>query len=75
MLHSNRREISGKGLKDPLFTNTTFSNMGKKDPNAPKHSMTAYTFYMVERRPQLKAQFPDWPFGEFDKTIGAEAGR
>jgi hypothetical protein len=59
-------------LKDPLFTNTTFSNMGKKDPNAPKHSMTAYTFYMVERRPQLKAQFPDWPFGEFGKTIGAE---
>ena len=46
--------------------------MGKKDPNAPKHSMTAYTFYMVERRPQLKAQFPDWPFGEFGKTIGAQ---
>ena len=45
--------------------------MVKKDPSAPKRGQTAYTFYMVERRPQLKAQFPHWPFGEFGKTIGA----
>ena len=46
--------------------------MAKKDKNAPKRAGTAYTFYMVERRPQLVAQFPDWPFGQFGKTIGAD---
>ena len=56
----------------PNIPNIPKPNVVKKDPNAPKKAMTAYTFYMVERRPQLKAQFPDWPFGEFGKTIGAD---
>ena len=44
----------------------------KKDPNAPKRACTAFMFYSIERRPQLKAENPDWSFGEFGKAIGAE---
>ena len=46
--------------------------MGKKDPNAPKHPLTAFMFYSTQRRPQLKEQNPHWKFGEFGKAIGAE---
>eukprot|EP01050_Picozoa_sp_SAG11_P025665 SAG11_NODE_5870_length_1444_cov_1.449814_1_plen_163_part_00 len=44
----------------------------KKDPNAPKRAMTAFMFYSIERRPQLKEEHPDWAFGEFGKQIGME---
>ena len=47
----------------------------KKDPNAPKRGMSAFMFYSCDRRPQLKSQNPDWPFGEFAKAIGAEWGQ
>ena len=47
----------------------------KKDPNAPKRGMSAFMFYSVDRRPQLKTQNPDWGFGEFGKAIGAEWGQ
>lgn len=44
----------------------------KKDPNKPKGAISAYCFYMQKRRPQLTAQYPDWEFSQFGKTIGSE---
>ena len=44
----------------------------KKDPNAPKGACTAFMFFSIGRRPQLKVENPDWAFGEFGKQIGAE---
>ena len=46
-----------------------------KDPNAPKKNMSAYMFFSNKRRPELKAQHPEWGFGQFGKTIGAEWAR
>ena len=46
--------------------------MTKKDPNAPKRSLTAFMFYSSKRRPELKEENPDWGFGQFGKAIGAE---
>lgn len=44
----------------------------KKDPNAPKRALTPYVFYLAKRRPELTSLHPDWGFGQFGKTIGAE---
>eukprot|EP01052_Picozoa_sp_SAG31_P034242 SAG31_NODE_3973_length_3702_cov_3.586848_4_plen_150_part_00 len=44
----------------------------KKDPNAPKRACSAFMFYSIERRPQLKDEHPDWSFGAFGKQIGTE---
>ena len=38
----------------------------------PPRACTAFMFYSIERRPHLKAENPDWSFGEFGKAIGAE---
>eukprot|EP01047_Picozoa_sp_COSAG01_P102310 COSAG01_NODE_31922_length_589_cov_0.948980_1_plen_138_part_01 len=43
-----------------------------KDKNAPKRGMSAYMCFSNKRRPELVLQHPDWAFGEFGKTIGAE---
>lgn len=34
--------------------------------------MTPYLIYLSARRPDLTQKHPDWPFGQFAKTIGAE---
>ena len=44
----------------------------KKDPNAPKRACSAFMFYSIERRPQLKVENPDWAFGEYGKQIRSE---
>mmetsp|Transcript_4997 Transcript_4997/g.6303 ORF Transcript_4997/g.6303 Transcript_4997/m.6303 type:complete len:140 (-) Transcript_4997:176-595(-) len=44
----------------------------KKDPAAPKRGMSSYMFFSNDRRPELKADKPDLPFGEYAKIIGEE---
>lgn len=44
----------------------------KKDPNAPKRAMSSYMFFSNERRPTLKEEQPDLPFGDYAKLIGEE---
>jgi hypothetical protein len=43
-----------------------------KDKNAPKRGMSGFMFFSNARRPELKAENPEWAFGEFGKAIGAE---
>lgn len=45
---------------------------GRKDPDAPKRPLSAFMFYGIDRRPKLKEEQPDMPFGEIGKTLGAE---
>lgn len=47
-------------------------NKPKRDPNRPKRNMSAFMFYSQFRRPQLKAEDADRPFGEYAKIIGEE---
>ena len=44
----------------------------KKDANAPKKAMTAYFFYLQERRPELKKEKPDLGHLEIVAHMGAE---
>ena len=32
-------------------------------------------YYSTKRRPELKEQHPDWPFGDYAMAIGAEWGQ
>lgn len=42
----------------------------KKDPNAPKRSITSYLAFSNEMRPKIKAENPALTFGELGKKIG-----
>jgi structure-specific recognition protein 1 len=44
----------------------------KKDPNAPKRALTSYILYGNAVRAQLKAENPDFSFGELNKRIAAD---
>lgn len=56
----------------PQPPNTSPPYVMPKDKNAPKRGMSAYMCFSNKRRPELVLQHPEWAFGEFGKTIGAE---
>ncbi|MEE6487759.1 hypothetical protein FKM82_015018 [Ascaphus truei] len=41
-------------------------------PNGPKAPVTGYVRFLNERREQIRAQYPDLPFPEITKMLGAE---
>uniref|UniRef100_A0A6V3KBS6 HMG box domain-containing protein n=2 Tax=Lotharella globosa TaxID=91324 RepID=A0A6V3KBS6_9EUKA len=41
-----------------------------RDPNAPKRASNAYMIFCKSRRPRLKAEFPDLPFGKIGAKLG-----
>merc|ERR1711990_388340 len=47
-------------------------NMGgkKKDPNAPKRPMSAYFFFLGDKRAEVKAANPEYKIGDIGKAIG-----
>ncbi|CAG0915367.1 unnamed protein product [Notodromas monacha] len=42
----------------------------KKDPNAPKRSMSAFFWFCDEERPKVRKENPGWPVGEVAKELG-----
>ncbi|CCK71495.1 high-mobility group nucleosome-binding protein KNAG_0H00800 [Huiozyma naganishii CBS 8797] len=42
----------------------------KKDPNAPKRSMSAYMFFANENRDIVKSENPNATFGQLGKLLG-----
>ncbi|XP_056133752.1 SWI/SNF-related matrix-associated actin-dependent regulator of chromatin subfamily E member 1-related isoform X2 [Lampris incognitus] len=44
-------------------------------PNGPKAPVTGYVRFLNERREQMRAQYPDLPFPEITKRLGAEWSR
>lgn len=42
----------------------------KKDPNAPKKSLTAFMFFSSEARKKIKEENPDMSFGDIGKKCG-----
>lgn len=43
----------------------------KRDPNAPKHSISAYMIFYRDVRSSVKEEFPEATFAEISKHIGA----
>ena len=41
----------------------------KKDPNAPKRSMSSYFLFSIDARPKIKAENPNASFGEIARMI------
>ena len=41
-------------------------------PNGPKAPVTGYVRFLNERREQIRAKYPDLPFPEITKRLGAE---
>jgi hypothetical protein len=44
----------------------------KKDPNAPKHPMSAFLFYLSAMRKKYTEKYPDYGVGMISKVIAAE---
>ncbi|GHJ84630.1 hypothetical protein NliqN6_1032 [Naganishia liquefaciens] len=44
----------------------------KKDPNAPKRAMSAFMFYSMAQRDNVKNANPDLSFGEIGKQLGEQ---
>jgi len=44
----------------------------KRNPNAPKHPISAYLFFVAESRSRLSKESPSMPFGDMAKKIGAQ---
>ncbi|GJN93760.1 hypothetical protein Rhopal_006817-T1 [Rhodotorula paludigena] len=44
----------------------------KKDPNAPKRSLSAYMHFSQDQRATVKEENPDVTFGEIGKILGAK---
>ncbi|CAN6631340.1 non-histone chromosomal protein 6A [Trichomonascus vanleenenianus] len=42
----------------------------KKDPNAPKRSLSAYMFFANEQRDNVRAENPNITFGQVGKILG-----
>merc|ERR1711972_361820 len=42
----------------------------KKDPNAPKRPLSAYFFFMGEKRPEVTAANPEYKIGDIGKALG-----
>ena len=45
---------------------------GSKDPNAPKRGMSAFMFFSNAMRSKIKAENPDFAFGDIAKEIGKQ---
>merc|ERR1719447_2373129 len=41
-----------------------------KDPNAPKRPITAYFFFAADKRPEIRAQHPEYTITEVASQIG-----
>jgi len=41
-----------------------------KDPNMPKRNKSAYFFFCDEKRPEMKAKYPDYKVTELAKKLG-----
>lgn len=54
-------EPGGKGKKG--------AKKQKKDPNAPKRSMSAYFLYSIDARPKVKDENPEASFGDIARLI------
>jgi structure-specific recognition protein 1 len=65
----NSSGVSGKRLHEIIRSKKSKQN--KKDPNAPKKAMTAYTIFSAAKRNGLKETQPELSFGE----LGAELGK
>jgi HMG (high mobility group) box len=44
----------------------------KKKAGGPKHALTAYTFYSMAIRPEVKTAHPEAEFGDISKIIGEQ---
>lgn len=42
----------------------------KKDPNAPKRSLSAYMFFASDTRESVRSENPDITFGQIGKVLG-----
>ncbi|ODQ49905.1 hypothetical protein SAICODRAFT_85939, partial [Saitoella complicata NRRL Y-17804] len=42
----------------------------KKDPNAPKRSLSAYMFFAADNRDVVRTENPDVTFGQVGKILG-----
>lgn len=42
----------------------------KKDPDAPKRSLSAFFWFCDEERPKVRKDNPDWPVGQVAKELG-----
>ena len=51
-------------------TRRTKSSRKKKDPNAPKRSLSAYMFFANENRDIVRAESPGIAFGQVGKILG-----
>lgn len=59
-----RKESSGKKAAD-----SPKKKKKKKDPNAPKNAKSAYMYFSVAKRPEIKEANPDATFGELVSII------
>jgi len=46
----------------------------KKDPNAPKRSLSAFFFFCNEERPSVRKEFPEYQVGDVAKVLGKKWG-
>merc|ERR1719361_3034495 len=60
------RKSTGGKAPSLLFS----TNMGKKDPNAPKRPLSAYFIFMGEKRAEVKAANPNDKIGDIAKKMG-----
>lgn len=54
----------------PVSTEKKKSSRKKKDPNAPKRSLSAYMFFANENRDIVRAENPGITFGQVGKMLG-----
>lgn len=60
------------GRQEQIRLKSDLTTSKKKDPNAPKKSKSAYTFFLQESHARIKDSNQDIPFGEVSKQISAE---
>lgn len=44
----------------------------KKDPNAPKRSLSAFFFFSQEKRPSVQQSHPEWKVGQVAQELGRQ---
>ena len=66
----NEKEVKTT-LADFLPSTSEFKKRGKKkDPNAPKKGLSAYMFFTMDRREQVKTDQPELGFTDITKRLG-----
>lgn len=66
---SRRRKEDADGHAEPAPA-TTKKTKAKKDPNAPKRSLSAYMFFANENREDVRSDNPGITFGQIGKVLG-----